>query len=84
MLARNPDILDVAWFMYCFSVVLGTPPLFTDLKIDTLNQYVRLVDSRTNFTAYRSYTIIRQEIGYLWGGEISQQQSRARILPFKS
>ena len=62
VLSRNPGILDVAWFVYSMGLALGVPPIFESLGIETLDDYVRLVDSRKNFQARRSYQLIRENL----------------------
>ncbi len=62
VLMRNQGILDVAWFVYSFSSSLGFPPIFENLGVKTLDEYVRLVDGRKNFQAKRSYQLIRENL----------------------
>ena len=40
VLARNPNILDVAWFTYSMSLVLGEPPLFKELSIESKKMFM--------------------------------------------
>jgi len=62
ILARNPEMLNVAWFIYSMGFVFERIPLFEDLGIKTLDEYVRLVDKRTDFRANRAYQLIRESL----------------------
>jgi hypothetical protein len=62
VLARSPGILEVSWFIYSTGLAFGAPPLFESLGIETLEEYVRLVDSKRNFRARRSYQLIRENL----------------------
>ena len=62
VIERNPEILDVAWFVYSMSLALGAPPLFAEIGVKNLEDYIKQVDSRTNFQARRSYQVIRDNL----------------------
>ncbi len=60
---KNPGIEEVAWWLYTVEKMFGCPPpIFQRLDVASLNEYIRLVNSRTDFNALRSYTLIKEAV----------------------